>query len=140
MTSEPSWQAWEPFLIAQRYRFALFDTLNRFYVADEHPEIMARVPTERAPWHAVRHMYEIGRAPENEQHPDHALARDLARGFWASLPYLDSNLIASILGRARRVEKHDDLVALASTVESEQFRAALGRVACGYDGGQVIEE
>ena len=57
MTSEPSWQAWEPFLIAQRYRFALFDTLNRFYVADEHPEIMARVPTERAPWHAVRHMF-----------------------------------------------------------------------------------
>ncbi len=72
MSSEPSWQDWEPFLLAQGYRFVLFDTLNRFYVAQEHPEIMARLPTERAPWHAVRHMYEIGRAPENEQHPDHA--------------------------------------------------------------------
>ena len=140
MTSEPSWRDWEPFLIAQRYRFVLFDTLNRFYVAEEHPEIMGRFPTERAPWNAVRHMYEIGRAPENEQHPDHALARDLARGFWASLPYLDSTLIASILGRGRQVENHRDLAALASMVGNEQFRMALGRIACGYDGGQVIEE
>lgn len=140
MGSLPAWQDWEPFLIAQRYRFVLFDTLNRFYVAEEYPEIIARFPTERAPWHAVRHMYEIGRAPENEQHPDHALARELTRGFWASLPYLDPTLIASLLGRARQLEKHDDLVALASMVGSEQFRASLGRIACGYDGGQVVEE
>lgn len=137
MTSEPSWRDWEPFLIAQRYRLVLFDTLNRFYVAEEHPDIMGRFPTERAPWHAVRHMYEIGRAPENELHPDHGLAQDLARGFWASLPYLDSTLIASILGRGRQVENHHELAAL---VGSEQFRAALGRIACGYDGGQIIEE
>jgi FkbM family methyltransferase len=140
MASEPSWQEWEPFLIAQRYRFVLFDTLNRFYVAEECPEIMARFPTERAPWHAVRHMYEIGRALENESHPDHALARELAHGFWASLPYLDPTLIASLLGRARQLEEHGDLAALASMVESEQFRASLGRIACGYDGGQVVEE
>jgi len=140
MTSEPSWQDWEPFLVSQGYRFILFDTLNRFYVAQEHPEIMARIPTERAPWHAVRHMYEIGRAPENKQHPDHALAQDLARGSWASLPYLDTNLIASILGRGRRITEQDDFAALASMIGSEQFRAALGRVACGYDGGQIVDE
>jgi len=140
MASEPSWQGWEPFLMAQGYQFVLFDTLNRFYVAQEHPEILARLPTERAPWHAVRHMYEIGRAPENAKHPDHALAKDLARGFWASLPYLDAGLITSMLGRARRITKQDELAALASTVDSEQFRAALGRFACGYDGGQIIDE
>jgi FkbM family methyltransferase len=140
MTSEPSWQGWEPFLIAQGYRFVLFDTLNRFYVAQEHPEIMTQLPSERAPWDVVSHMYEIGRAPENEQHPDHALAQDLARGFWASLPYLDSSVIASILGRARRIAEDDDFGALASMVDSEQFRAALGRIACGYDGGQIIDE
>jgi len=56
MESEPSWHTWEPFLVAQGYRFVLFDTLNRFYVAQEHPEILARLPTERAPWHAVRHI------------------------------------------------------------------------------------
>ena len=138
--SEPAWQDWEPFLVAQGYRFILFDTLNRFYVAQEHPEIMARLPSERAPWHAVRHMYEIGRAPESKLHPDHALAQDLARGFWASLPYLDPSLITQLLGRGRRIAKSDDLAALASTVDTEQFRAALGRVACGYDGGQIVDE
>jgi hypothetical protein len=138
--SEQAWQDWEPFLIAQGYRFVLFDTLNRFYVAQEHPEIIARLPSERAPWHAVRHMYEIGRAPENEQHPDHALAQDLARGFWASLPYLDASLIISLLGRARQITKPDDFAALASTVSTERFRAAMGRIACGYDGGQIVDE
>jgi FkbM family methyltransferase len=140
MASVPSWQDWEPFLMAQGYRFVLFDTLNRFYVAEEHPEIMARLPSERAPWHAARHMHEIGRAPENRQHPDHALAQDLARGFWASLPYLDASLITSLLARARRISDPDGLAALTSTVGSEQFRAALGRVACGYDGGQIVDE
>jgi len=140
MAAAPAWQDWEPFLIAQGYRFVLFDTLNRFYVAQEHPEIMARLPSERAPWHAVRHMYEIGRAPESKLHPDHALAQDLARGFWASLPYLDPSLITQLLGRGRRIAKPDDLAALASTVDTEQFRAALGRVACGYDGGQIVDE
>jgi len=138
--SEQSWQAWEPFLIAQGYRFVLFDTLNRFYVAQECPEIMARLPSERAPWHAVRHMYEIGRAPENELHPDHALAQDLARGFWASLPYLDANLITSILARARGMTKPEDAAAIAATTSSEQFRTALGRIACGYDGGQILDD
>jgi FkbM family methyltransferase len=28
--------AWEPALLAARYRFAWFDGLNRFYIADEH--------------------------------------------------------------------------------------------------------
>jgi FkbM family methyltransferase len=140
MASEPAWQGWEPFLVAQGYRFALFDTLNRFYVAQEQQEIMARLPSERASWHAVRHMHEIGRAPENKQHPDHALAQDLGRGFWASLPYLDPSLMTSILSRARRTAKPDDLAALASTVDTEEFRAALGRIACGYDGGQITDE
>jgi FkbM family methyltransferase len=140
MASAPAWQDWEPFLIAQGYRFVLFDTLNRFYVAQEQHEIMARFPSERASWHAVRHMHEIGRAPENKQHPDHALAQDLARGFWASLPYLDPSLMTSILSRARRTAKPDDLTALAFTVDTEEFRAALGRIACGYDGGQITDE
>lgn len=134
-TSEPAWEQWEPFLFAQGYRFALFDTLNRFYVAAEHPQILARLPRERAPWNSVTHMYEIGRAPENERHPDHALALELARGFWASLPWLDRDLIAEILRRRRSTaaDKQYD-------VRSDQFTAALGRIACGYDGGQIVDD
>jgi len=138
-TSEPAWHDWEPFLLAQGYRFVLFDTLNRFYVAEEHPDILARLPAERARWDAVTHMYEIGRAPENARHPDHALAYELARGFWASLPWLDRDLIADILRRARPASAAEE-IEQRYALNSERFTAALGRIACGYDGGQIVEE
>jgi FkbM family methyltransferase len=138
-SNEPAWHEWEPFLLAQGYRFALFDTLNRIYVAQEHADIFSRIPSERAPWGSVRHMYEIGRAPENAQHPDHALAQELARGFWASLPYLDRDLLVSLLSRGRKLDDAREIEALAATVETEEFRARLGRIACGYDGGQIYD-
>jgi FkbM family methyltransferase len=43
MTSEPSWQEWEPFLLVQGYCFVLFDTLNRFYGAPgDHSAVFGR--------------------------------------------------------------------------------------------------
>jgi FkbM family methyltransferase len=137
-SNEPAWGEWEPFLLAQGYTFALFDTLNRFYVAQEQSDILARLPSERAPWDKVIHMYEIGRAPENSRHPDHRLANELARGFWASLPYLDRELIASVLARAATAR--GGASQFAGAIDSEAFRASLGRIACGYDGGQIVDE
>ena len=134
-----AWEAWEPLLIAQGYRFALFDRLNRFYVAEENPDILGRIPSTVAPWSSVRHMYEIGRAPENPHHPDYLLAQDLARGFWASLPYLDRELIVSLLSRARRYSSQAEIEALAAAIDTDGFRAAIGRIACGYDGGQILD-
>ena len=133
---EPAWREWEPLLLENGYRFRLFDTLNRFYVAEEHPELFERLPSERAPWDAVTHMYEIGRAPELAVHPDHRLAQRLARGFWSSLPHLDEAQIADMLqrGRTGNSVENDEFP------EGEQLRIALGRIACGYDGGQIIEE
>jgi FkbM family methyltransferase len=139
-SGEPAWHDWEPFLLRQGYRFVLFDTLNRFYVGEEHPDILARLPRERAPWDSARHMYEIGRAPENALHPDHGLARELTRGFWAMLPHLDPELIKILLARARHITDPAELDALAATVASEKFHASLGRIACGYDGGQIVDE
>jgi FkbM family methyltransferase len=138
-SGEPSWDQWEPFLLSQGYRFVLFDDLNRFYVAQEEPELATRLPSERAPWNSVRHMYEIGRAPENPEHPDHALARVLARGFWSVLPYLDRELLAEILHRGLASSQSvADFV--SDSLDADQFRARLGRIACGYDGGQVDPE
>lgn len=137
-TNAPSYAAWEADLIAAGYRFRLDDTLNRFYVAEECPEVLARLPAERADWSAVTHMYEIGRAPENAAHPDHALAGELARGLWASLPLLDRTTIAALLARARGSGLHAaEADALAAELDTEAMRIALGRIACGYDGGQV---
>ena len=139
LTGEPSFAAWEPYLLAQGYRFRLDDTLNRFYVADEHPDVFARLPAQRAPWDSARHMYEIGRAPENAAHPDHALAKELARGLWASLPLLEREQIATLLARARRLPE-EQIAALAASLDTDAARASLGRIACGYDGGQIVDE
>jgi FkbM family methyltransferase len=141
-TGAPAWEGWEPLLLANDYRFVLFDTLNRFYVAAEQAEILARFPRERAPWDAALHMYEIGRAPENSRHPEHRLARDLARGLWANLPLLDPALVArlALQGRAGEVPDSADVAALAAELATDAGRARLGRIACGYDGGQIVEE
>jgi hypothetical protein len=131
----PNWQRWEPVLLSKGYRFRLFDTLHRFYVAQEHEELFHRLPPERAPWDAVTHMYEIGRAPECARHPDHCLAQQLVRGFWSSLPHLDDNIIAELLNRG--IDRKDK--ASFDVSEVGRIRIALGRIACGYDGGQVSE-
>lgn len=137
-TNAASHAAWEPILTAAGYRFRLDDTLNRFYVADECPEILARLPAERADWGAVTHMYEIGRAPENQAHPDHALATELAKGLWAELPLLDKPTVARILARARGIDPTSpEAAALARELDTEPLRATLARIACGYDGGQL---
>lgn len=136
LSNEPTWHKWEAMLLEKGYRFALFDTLNRFYVAEERKDLLATMPSERAPWDAVLHMYEIGRAPENEAHPDHELARDLERGFWASLPFLDDDALATVLRRGRELNGRragESEIALAS----EAFRASLGLIASAYDGGFV---
>ena len=139
-SNEPSWQEWEPFLLAQGYSFMLFDTLNRFYVAEEAKDIAARFPRERAPWDSVRHMYEIGRAPENRLHPEHGLARMLCKGFWSMLPYLDRMLLAEIIERGRTPANGEVVDAALKALDSEDFRARLGRIACGYDGGQIYKD
>lgn len=40
MSQDETYQEWEPILLSHRYGFAYADGLNRFYVADEHPELM----------------------------------------------------------------------------------------------------
>lgn len=39
-STEPAHHAWDGLLVDADYRFVLFDGLNRFYVANEHPELM----------------------------------------------------------------------------------------------------
>ncbi len=60
--------------------------------------------------------------------------------FWASLPYLDRDLIAAILARAHAGRARRDAPDFSAAIDTEAFRAALGRIACGYDGGQIIDE
>jgi FkbM family methyltransferase len=155
-----AWGAWEPDLLNAGYRFAFFDRLNRFYVANEHAELAARFPREPLAWDAVQHLWDFGRAPDRLGHPDHALATILQHGFFAELPALDPQLLARLIGRgleARRQGSYSPGLApallgtgeqprtpplpenLAGLLETDAMRAALGRIACAYDGGHIME-
>jgi len=163
--------AWERDLLARDYRFAFFDRLNRFYVAEEAKELAARLPEQPAPWDKVQHLWDRGRAPERPDHPDHVLARTLMEGFFAILPSLEPALLSRLIERGLRGVKPDapeaarvsgkangpDLAAallgtaefprppgplpaeIAALLETDQLRAALGRIACMYDGGHLLE-
>lgn len=137
-TNSPAHAAWEPMLLAAGYRFRLDDTLNRFYVAEECPDVFERLPATRADWSNVTHMYEIGKAPDNAGHPDHALACELTRGLLAALPLLDVATLARLLARVRGVDpENEEARNLAASLDTEAMRIALARIACGYDGGQI---
>ncbi|MGE0766183.1 MAG: FkbM family methyltransferase [Hyphomicrobiaceae bacterium] len=137
-TNTAAHATWEPLLLDAGYRFRLDDTLNRFYVASECPDIFERLPAERADWAAVTHMYEIGKAPVSDAHPDHALAQELARGLWAELPMLDLAIVARMLARGRGLDPDgEDAAAVARDLDHDAARAMLARIACGYDGGQI---
>jgi hypothetical protein len=154
--------AWEPILLANGYGFVFFDGLNRFYLAEEASDLNSRIPKQKADWGAVRHLYQYARAPDNPGHPDHALARALVEGFLADLPRLPPGELARLLGRSERFrkasaaggdavtelvlgsEQHPGAVAdiglsLSELLQTDQVRAALGRIAATYDGGQLLD-
>jgi FkbM family methyltransferase len=158
---------WEPFVLDQGYRFAFFDGLNRFYVADEAAELMARFPADKLDWGLVEHLWDHGRAPQNSGHADHQLAMRLVDGFLASLPKLDPALLKTLLLKNEDTGEKSDSAALRdellgalqqeslgrapadglhsgtpldAIMESDAFRAALGRIACAYDGGHLMDD
>src|SRR5262245_28100831 len=151
-----AWGAWEPALTAAGYRFAFFDRLNRFYVADEAAHLAQCFPPEPAPWDRVQHLWDCGRAPERPDHPDHKLARVLQAGLFAALPTLDPALLERLLARGLEATGErpfstgiaDTLIGtaelprprasatdVAALLQTDELRAGLGRIACRYDGG-----
>ncbi len=155
---------WDGLIISQGYTFAFFDNLNRFYVADEAANLKSRFPEKPAAWDHVAHLWDCGLAATAVAHPDHALARTLVAGFLASLPALDPALLRCLIERGATETKQacdgDALRALVigsmeypgsaevdaklpSGIEAllltDRFRAALGRIACTYDGGHIMD-
>ena len=160
-TMPEAWRDWENPLLEQGYALAFQDTLNRWYVAEEETALRARFPSKPADWHSLEHLWHCGRAVEKPEHPDHALAVTLQRGFFASLPFIDLSLLMTLIERAfeesksqmpATVSKVADLLGTAefprarmarddlpSLLATDEFRAALGRIACAYDGGHIMD-
>jgi FkbM family methyltransferase len=156
--------AWEPALFAADYQFAFFDNLNRYYVANEHAALASRLPKASAAWDQVAHLWDCGRVGGRTDHPDRHLADVLSLGLMAILPTLAADhpevlrqllvqgLAASQIKPVTAVELQKLLgtaeqpagqsaapQTIAELLLTDPLRAALGRIACMYDGGHLLE-
>jgi FkbM family methyltransferase len=88
ITLEPSWDNWEPILIANGYRFALSDGLNRYYTDEDRPEVGAALAGKPPSFKRIPKIGSYGPALEDANHPDHALAMLLKGADMVRLPLL----------------------------------------------------
>jgi FkbM family methyltransferase len=96
-TLAPAWPEWEPFLERHGYRYASFDSLNRYYVAEEARELAGafdRVESEIGNFVQFR---TLKPALTDQAHPDHGLAALLARTLMTNLPLMDAELLGEAL-------------------------------------------
>lgn len=88
ITLAPAWDGWEPILIENGYRFALFDGLNRCYVAEEHIALCAPLAATPRSFRGVRQFHSFKPALDDPSHPDHRLATLLKGADMVRLPML----------------------------------------------------
>ena len=96
-TMTPAWAAWEPFLAKHGYRYVWFDTLNRYYVAEEADELARCFETAPASFDQSFQFRNVKPALADEVHPDHRLAGLLAGAVMTRLPLLERDLLIELL-------------------------------------------
>lgn len=96
-TLAPAWDAFEPLLTRHGYRYAFFDSLNRYYVVEEEADIARRLADAPADLGGVTMFGTLGGALAEEAHPDRRLALLFARGAMIRAPLLDTALIVDML-------------------------------------------
>lgn len=92
----PAWDSWEPVLTAHGYRYARFDSLNRYYVAEEENEIMRSLTAAPDTFDAVL-FRDMPPALDAASHPDHRLARLLAKADMVRLPLIERETLVALL-------------------------------------------
>jgi FkbM family methyltransferase len=86
VTLAPAWEAWQSLLTDHEYRFALFDGLNRYYVASDHGALAERLAAAPASFDGIAQFRNFKPALDDASHPDHGLARLLAGEDMVRLP------------------------------------------------------
>ena len=101
LTMAPAWDGWEPILTTNGYRFAFFDTLNRYYVANEHGGTDGapgrRLKAAPTAFKDVTKFSEFKPALEDATHPDHHLAELLAGIDMVRLPLTSADMLVERL-------------------------------------------
>ncbi len=100
-TLEPAWEAWEPFLAERGYRPVFFDSLNRYYLADEAQALKRHFEDAPAPFPAIYPGATLFReakpAVTDTTHPDHTLATLINAAAMRHLPLWDRSFVLALL-------------------------------------------
>ena len=96
-TRAPAFEQWEPFLATHGYRYVLFDSLNRYYLAEEAKDLAPRFETAPASFDQRLQFRNVKPALTDATHPDHRLAAIFARAAMTHLPLLDRRLLLELL-------------------------------------------
>ncbi len=96
-TLEPVHEQWEPFLAQQGYRFVLFDSLNRYYLAEEASDLAPAFASAPAAFDERLQFRNVKPALGDASHPDQGLAALLARAAMVHLPLLDRPVLLELL-------------------------------------------
>jgi hypothetical protein len=97
LTMAPAWQGWEALLTGNGYRFAFFDNLNRYYVAEEHAALAGRLTAAPDAPERTARFSDFKPARDDPTHPDHRLARLLAGLDAIRLPVLPPGQVVESL-------------------------------------------
>jgi FkbM family methyltransferase len=96
-TLAPAWQAWETFLTGHGYRYVWFDSLNRYYLAEEAGELVSCFETAPASFTDAVQFRNVKPALIDVAHPDHRLAMLLAGATMTHLPLLSREVLLELL-------------------------------------------
>jgi FkbM family methyltransferase len=108
-TLAPAYAEWEAHLAEHGYRYVWFDSLNRYYLADEAADLAERFAS--ANFDDAIQFRDTRPALADSNHADHPLATLLGKALMTHLPLLDRNLVLQLLTEglpAAELDKHAD--------------------------------
>ena len=96
-TLAPAWEAWEPFLARHSYRYLWFDSLNRYYVAEEAADVARCFEGAPASFNDAFQFRNVKPALTDAAHPDHRLAVLLTGADLVCLPLTKCEAVLELL-------------------------------------------
>lgn len=135
-STKPTWHDWEHLLTQRNYRFAFFDGLNRYYLANEHLELAAAFDAPVNVFDNVRKFSEIAAQDLIDRlHGEVEGLRDAA-----TLAKLEAELGATKAGLdAVRVER-DSVVAERNAVAAERDAVMVERDRTAAERDAIVAE
>src|SRR6202011_3758508 len=96
-TLAPAFAQWEPFLARHGYSYVWFDSLNRYYLAQEAGELAGCFTTAPATFDDAVAFRDTKPALTDQEHPDHRLAVLLGNAVMTRLPVLGRDVLIELL-------------------------------------------